>query len=686
MSQTYLDKFRSALPTTQGNQILKLLISKRDSGELRTVDEFRDRLKELTSELLAERITPTLKLWMAAGGADTSSEQYNDMLDRIRDDLEAAFDEADNLDEVIEAHHNLVNNVALKALRFGVNELESKISLYEFLNRSGKGFDAALFNTFRESQNLNTSRSDNAASLVYVDPRKGQTIFNDEDAAVDLVGERLILGAEETRQLQVRQARWLSNSDSIRSELNVEFRNSRISNITDNKKNTYWVIPVLLRQPRPEGVPMEISLGMSAAQDVNFVEIEPATNFPMVLLGVDYFDANNNRQSTGATEVLLRGPTRINFGRITTSHIVLRFRQDNGSEVQFKRQPGESNFHRAVLGENSDSVDLDSVSEDLREMLTSDFILSDIMGANETTQDQLKYYEYILGFDNIRVGFSTFNERAIFVSKKQTVMHPGQVALRVDEVRPVQVAGSTSITLEPYKYPAQSVTEDANFYHSAVEYYVAIQLFSDDNFLISTDIVPVLPLGAAHVSHEQLVFSLQSTGAQNPNVAQLQHYTDATDDTSVNVYRNGTQLVYGTSNDWVLLEPSDDPLNATQNTPGAGAMKKAIKIIDTVQPLDIYTVSYTPTVSNTSIVPHTIDDVGSLLKITDLVGDRSVRVTTDNVIVFDTVRQAYAIERAEMYLLIVMRRNSADQNFSPAVEEYMLVTGSKDLQKFVGEQ
>jgi len=350
MSNTYLDKFRSSLPTTQGNQILKLLLSKRDSGEIRTVDEFKAQLQKLTAEVLAERITPTMKLFKAIAGADTSSDQYNDMLARIMDDLEAAFSEANNIDEIVAAHHNLVSGVALKSLRYGINELESKISLYEFLNRSAKGFDDALFNTFRESLKLNTARSDTASALVFVDPRKHEIILEDEDAQVDLVGERLILGANLNNYLAIQRATWLSNANSIRSELNVEFKNSRVSNIVDNTDNTFWVVPVLLRSVRSSGVPLEVALQLNASQDVNFIEIEPATSFPMVLIGIDYYDANNERQSSGATSVTLLGPTRVNFGRITTSNLILRFRQDNYEEIQFTQKAGESNFHRAVLG------------------------------------------------------------------------------------------------------------------------------------------------------------------------------------------------------------------------------------------------------------------------------------------------------------------------------------------------
>jgi hypothetical protein len=162
-----------------------LLTEKRDSGEIKTVDEFKARLQELTTILIEETLTPTLVLFEAVAGKEASYEQYNNMLDRVRDDLEAAFEEANNLEEIIDSHHSLIFQVALKALRYGINQLESKITLYEFLAKTNRGFDDALFNTFREAESINTSRSDATASLVYVDPRKNEVVSNTEDAAID---------------------------------------------------------------------------------------------------------------------------------------------------------------------------------------------------------------------------------------------------------------------------------------------------------------------------------------------------------------------------------------------------------------------------------------------------------------------------------------------------------------------
>lgn len=679
MSNTYLDKFRSTLPSSQGNQILRLLTSKRDSGEIKNVDEFKAKLQELTEELITERITPTFKLIEALPGQDISSEEYNEMIARIQDDLETAFTEADNIDEIITAHDNLINQVALKTLKTGIDELESRIQLYEFINKDTLGFNDAVFNTFRESLNNITSRADQNASLLYSDPVTSEVIDNEQDADLDIIGERLILAPTNKQFLDIKEAVWLSNSNSIRSELDVAFENSDISNLIDNENNTFWVESILLTNIRTTGVPMEICLKVEGgARDVNFVEIEPATKKKMFLTGIDYFDSNNTRQTASSEQVLLSGPTRVNFDRVNAKGVIVKVRQDNYKETQFKKKLGESNFHKAVLQQSSNDINLDSVSDDLNDLLSSEFILNSVFGIQDTNLPELKYYEYLLGFDNIRLGFSKFEERSIYVSSVKRVDNPGNLGLKVDEVRPVQVSETNIISLETFKYPTRITAEDEKFYHGSIEYWFTVLFFSPDNFLISTDTIPVLPLGAKRIYHDRLLFTAKTEFASNNNVAQLRFFTDA-DSSDVLVYKNGTLLTYGSLNDWDFV--ADDG-NLTIETPNSGRpMKRAISISQEVNSLDIYTVSYTPKTSN-SITPSS---QSTLVSTVDLVGDNTVRLTSDNCIVIDKQRLSYNVAYAHLYLSIIKRRNSAIEHFSPALEEYLIATGSRDSQRFISE-
>jgi hypothetical protein len=681
MSQSYLEKYRSTLPKSQGDQLLKRLISKRDSGEIRTVDEFKERLKELTLELLEERIKPSLALYKAVGGEDTSSAQFNEMLERIEDDLETAFTEADNLDEIIAAHHNLISQVSLKSLRYGVNELESRVSFYEFINKNELGFDDALFNTFREAQGISISRNNEAAALVFIDPKTGATIASIEDAEVDLVGERLTLGPDILTYTEPRNVTWLTNEYSQHGEVDVRLPNSNIYNLIDGQQNTYWIVPVLHSKVQPGGSFVEICLHLPSTQDINFVEIEPAADFPMVLAQVDYMDPSGIRRTASSGEVTVSGPIKAYFSRITTASLILRFRQDNYREAQFSEKPGTSNFHRAVLGEKLIEIDLSSASKDLQEMLTSDFVLSDVMGVSTNTSSISKYYQYTFGFDNIRPGYSTFDERSIFVSKKVTVKEPGQVGLKVDEVRPTQAAGSYIIQPASFTYPSRTTTEDDKFYHGSVEYWLAVKSYSEGDFLIATDIVPIFPLAAQRVYHERVVFTKKTSSALSANnMASLMFFTDE-DATDVKGYRNGVLLTQGSTGHWDFIA-SDEDSEMTQPLSDAGSrMKRGIKINGTVNPVDIYTFSYTPKLSTTRVS----SSVSGLLEVVDLTGDLGIRMIADNVVIFNGTRRSYPVAKVDIYLIIIFRRNSARLDVTPAVEEYLLATSIRNAGKFVSD-
>ena len=695
MAYSYLNAYRSVIPATQGNQLLKLLISKRDSGEIRTIDEFKDQIKTLTTSLLSSQIAPTFKLIQAIAGEDTSPEQYNYLIDAIYNDLEAAFAEANNLEDILDDHHQIIDTIGLKTLRYTLAELEAKVALYEFLASDTAGHDDALYNTFKEGRVNNTTRSDTAAGAVFFDPRTGSVIEADEDCQQDLVGERLLLGSDTKQQALIQSAIWLSNPESIRGEIDATFKGSNINNLIDGKNNTYWIVPILVSKVRSGGAPLELALSLGASQDINFVEIELATKYPLVCLGIDYLDSTGNRQTAETNPITLYGDTRLNFERVNTNYLILRFRQDNCEELQFQQRQGKDNFYRVLADEPVTKTDLLSVSDSLKNVLSSDFLLTDIFNLPAVPTNQLKYYEYIIGFDNIRAGLDSFNSRGIFSSIKKTIQNPGQVSLKVVETRPVQIAGSTSIVPSLFTYPPRSDIEDDKFYHSVIEYWLMVQSRDVNGILIGSDFLPVFPLGATRVYHEQLVFkAYTSPTIPYPDISQLMFYTLASTIAPMDVvlYRNGTKLTNDV--DWDFVTPMDAttlPPNQTwiypglpngpMNFPGLSRMKRAVKVFARTSPLDIYTASYTPFISNTKQVQMLNPGLNLVV---DLTTDQFARLTQGNIITFGTTHYSLPVASADCYLIILMRRNSAEVNFSPSVEEYLLATGTRDQNKFTG--
>lgn len=674
---SYLEKFRSSLPATQGKQILRLLTEKRDSGEIKTLDEFKENLKSLTTNLLAQKITPSLRLWPAIAGQETSSEQYNDMLDKLRDDLETAFAEANTIDEIIEAHHQLITQVSLKTLRLSLNQLDSQISLYEFLIKNEHGFDDSLFNTFRETESLASIRKNNQLSMAFYDPRIGEVIDSDEDAQIDIVGDRLIMGTVGGSYINCKGAKFLSNSNSTRSELDVSFSNSNINNIIDGQSNTYWAFPILLSEISSTGVFVEVQIELNGYQDVNFVEIEPASYYPMVLSTITYLDSNRTSQTAASPNLLLKGPTRVDFTRITTQYLQLRFRQDNYKETQFtKKEDTGNNFYKVLIAPNFiNPVNIDNVKNDLEETTTSSFLLDEVFNLPSTVQDQKKYYEYVLGLDNVRPGYASYLDRSIYVSKVKHVDLPGVIGLQTEEKRPIQTISSTSITNATYSYPTRSSTEDSNFYHGSIEYWLFTQFFDEFGKSISTDYIPMLPIDAQRVYHERLILTDKSVSSYtNYNAGSLMFYVLA-DPSNVIVYRNQTQLVYTT--DWAFS--SDVDLTVTNPADSTSRMRRGIQLTVDPDPLDIYTVSYTPTVSNTYIRPSNTD----LLTLVSSVPGGDIRVVTDNIHVVDVVRDSSNVASLDCCLVVIFRRNSSKENLCPAVEEFMLLFGSNNTEKFL---
>jgi hypothetical protein len=107
-------------------------------------------------------------------------------------------------------------------------------------------------------------------------------------------------------------------------------------------------------------------------------------------------------------------------------------------------------------------------------------------------------------------------------------------------------------------------------------------------------------------------------------------------------------------------------------------MIRGIEIQSDVDPLNIYTVSYTPRLSNTYVEPSNT----SLLNVVDLTGDQNIRMVTNNVLTFSETKRGFKVASADIYLMILMRRNSANLNVSPILQDYLLVFGSKNQNKY----
>jgi hypothetical protein len=59
-----------------------------------------------------------------------------------------------------------------------------------------------------------------------------------------------------------------------------------------------------------------------------------------------------------------------------------------------------------------------------------------------------------------------------------------------------------------------------------------------------------------------------------------------------------------------------------------------------------------------------------------------IRLIRNNAVITDRQLESDTIANSNIYLTILLRRNTPDETVTPAVEEYMLLASSEDAEKF----
>lgn len=667
----YLDKFRSGLKEVQSRQILALVTKEKNQGQIGTVSEFTKRVEEVSAQLSSTTISPGLQLYLAELGKVISSETYNYMLDRIMDDLDAAYQELNTIDEVLAAHEFIINQVVINNLETSLNELEARIESLEFISNSDLGFADSYFNTFR------TTQRGSGTEAVFIDPKTGIQNSPEVRADIDIQGERLLLKNELGTAATIRSIRQVFDSESTGTELSVDYEDSDINNIIDSTPGTYWVTSTMLSSSKDEdGVITKLEVNLQSASTINSLYISLLSYYPVELVSISYTDSNRQLQVLSSTATEIEGKLKVIFKSITTEKLYLTFRNKNYSLVQFEEAPPSVS---PELSRDLSSFDttVQSIQEDLNELLSSPR-LATAAGVESPDLSTYSFYEYLIGFDEISVANTEFGEIGFYISPKQSFGAVRQVGIKTAEKRPLG-----SINFLSLDYITDTYTEQADHLHGSIEYYILKADYNQAGSLIDSYSVPILPLIANKVVQERLYLSERSVSTNLLNdVGYLQFYTGE-DTTNIKVYRNGSLIdnlddtpssAFGwTKNDTLSV---DSPNQGTR-------MKYAIQISNP-KASDIYTVTYTPALSTSDSVlnDNLVEYTNEGIKYVDLLGDMGAWLGKDNTVFFKKTRKGQVVDRSDIWLIAVLRRNSANVNLSPVVEEYLIATSKFDASRF----
>jgi len=687
----YLDKFNGLIGKRQADQIIKLLNRKKNAGQIRTVDEFTQRLEGLIRELTSTILQPTLQVFPVGPGETISSEKHNYMLDRVEDDLSAAFEEANKIDEVQKAHEAIVRDVILKNLRAGVAELESKISLYETLGSNTYGFGSSVFTTFRESRLERTPRKKENQTL-FLDPRSKETIDSSYDAYIDLTGERLLLATESQETYSISAIRQIFDADTPQSEAIFESPTLKLQNVIDRIKGTYWIQSVYFTNTQ-KSINIKLELDLGIKREINWIQIEPVLKQGLYLESIYFLDSDGITKILSEPDIYFEGSIGVQTRKILTRKITLVFRNENGRLESLQHLQNDTLFNQLMRVEdklpsrNEGMMKLSGISDNLSDIISSKKG-KDLAKISKEEAQVYTGYAFTTGFDNINIGLARYRDTGVYVSTPLRLEGKSNLGLKTLESRPVISSLSGEIEYTSTTYDG----DDDDIYLGSIEYWIVKRDYNADGILVRTIRFSILPLATTRIHHERLFLTEKSTTSAAINdVGQTMFYTvcdyGGEGDGDVIVYRNGIEIDNLDGNvtstiGWRQASPITTTALKTPNNNNPMTFK--IQIVGASES-DIFTVSYTPMASSTSVRPDppygAFTSVGGL-QVVDLTGDLSIRRNENHVIVMEEDQENDIVSYSECYLLIILRRNSAYLNLSPAVEEYTLMGGSKKIGKF----
>lgn len=388
---------------------------------------------------------------------------------------------------------------------------------------------------------------------------------------------------------------------------------TEVSNLSDNSDTTAFSGSI--QKIETSEVSFEVLLRFSGPTIVNCIKLNPLITID--LTRIDYVDHNNIRKTVWNSSQVIEDETIIYFPPVRCLYLIPVFSQKMYTDSHITSSSDLSASTQAIISQYYPLV-----------------------------SDQVtRMYKFDFGFREIDPKKRIYEKSGIYVGDTLSI-NPVCVGLTTEEVRPS--LDTDGIVLY------ESTQSSSKFYSTYIEYYLECKFWSD--VLLKTFTVPILPIGISEVIHERLYFSRRTGVTFLNDTAILRFYTGSA---RVVVYKNGQ-----TFTDWSFVATDGD---VTVTSPNSGSpMKRALKI-NRSNDSDVYTVSYTPTVSNTSVITSSVD---SLVSYVDISGDLSAIMGPGNIIYFSKLVTGQKVKRIDVRPIVILR--TEDQFLTPIVNRFTI--------------
>jgi hypothetical protein len=285
----------------------------------------------------------------------------------------------------------------------------------------------------------------------------------------------------------------------------------------------------------------------------------------------------------------------------------------------------------------------------------------------QTTNKTFSGFSYDFALDNIFLGYKSYKSKSIFITKPLNLSNPLQIGLKVLESRTYKATSSSTPQTTETTYD----TLDDNYFLNSIEYWVLERDFDSTNNLLRFVKYPILPLNVRRVHHERLYLTEKRlTTDLSFNTGYLNFYAiEGESYSNIKIYKNGNLYIEGKT------------ISTTSDSPNTGLPMKTKIYLASVLPTDIFTVTYTPILSNTSTIPSTFSSYAiSKPSLVDLIGDGTVFQTKNQSLLINN--NTNNLSSTQIRLSIILRNNTSNLGLTPAIEEYTFSCSERNMGKF----
>ncbi len=448
----YLDSVLRILPGVQARQITELLRGLQASGQIRNATEYEAKLRELASLINSSNPIPSFQQIRALIWSMCSSDAHNTMMQALKNDIEAAFLQVDEVGQKIADHNVLFMGNTLLDLDKNLSEQENKIRSLEWLADQTNEFTRVLVNTFSSASLLSVSRSETGADNLYYDNRATEQTRKSTDipsAFVSIEGRKLILDSAVDPTVKPIEIVVQTDSSSYGSEIQVDMYDN-INNIIDGTVGTFWSRNVYLYTEVPK-VSTVLEFVFGSSRDVNYLIVQGGSTEPFFIERIDGIHPDGYTINLLSEEVEVDISKRVDFTRCLVKSIRITFYTKTSHRAEYF-VPKDNSVHDAFDSKNKYErlLKRDYLSPVVRKAIASERA-ANICNVPNVPTKQINSFRYTLTLDNVWFGNSVYVDSGVFVSKPLKIDGIGILAVRTVETVEPDAVVTNSIEYEIIK-------------------------------------------------------------------------------------------------------------------------------------------------------------------------------------------------------------------------------------------